>query len=161
MGNCRKITLACLLAFGGAASAQAEIWCDPSQVHISGAFGQAGFRVDVADTDETRARGLMHVEHMPRFEGMLFIYDSPRPAYFWMRNTLIPLDMLFANERGEITSVYENAIPLDETVISGGESVKFVLEINGGMAAILGVRAGDRLHHPTIEDSQIKSCESQ
>lgn len=75
-----------------------------------------------------------------------------------MRNTLIPLDMIFADETGVVTHVHENAIPLDETTIDGGEGVKFVLEINGGLAGRFGIAPGTVLRHPLIE-SAVWPCE--
>ena len=92
----------------------------------------------------------MYVESLPMLEGMLFIYPEPQAVTFWMKNTLIPLDMLFVGPDGTILSLHENAIPHDETTISGGEGVIAVLEINGGMARRLGITVGDRLEHPVF-----------
>ncbi len=128
----------------------AALACAPGAVTIEGGFGTARFSVAVADDDAERARGLMYVEEMPLMAGMLFVYDRPQRVSFWMRNTLIPLDMLFAGADGTIGRIHANAIPLDETPIPGGEAVQFVLEINGGVADRLGVVPGDRLHHPAI-----------
>lgn len=127
--------------------------CAPDRVMVSGAWGRAVFSVTVVDTAETRAQGLMHVEEMPTMAGMLFVYDAPHRAGFWMRNTLIALDMMFAGPDGTIQRVHENARPLDETVIDGGDGVQYVLEINGGLARRFGIGAGDRLHHPQIANS--------
>ncbi len=93
----------------------------------------------------------MFRESMPTSAGMLFVYDRPQRASFWMRNTLIPLDMVFADENGVVTRIHENAVPLDETGIDGGPGVQFVLEINGGLAARLGLDVGDEMRHPAIE----------
>jgi hypothetical protein len=101
----------------------------------------------------------MFVEDMPTMTGMLFIYETPRRASFWMRNTLIPLDMLFADPTGVITRVHENAVPLDETSIDGGDGVQYVLEINGGMAARLGIEAGDVMQHPAFGEDAAAPCE--
>lgn len=131
--------------WAGAAAA-----CGPGRVDVVGDWGRAGFRVDVADTAQERAQGLMFVETMPLSQGMLFVYDAPTPTRFWMRNTLIPLDIIFAGADGVITRVHGNAVPLDETPIPGGEAVQFVLEINGGLAQRLGIGPGDRLRHPSI-----------
>jgi len=84
----------------------------------------------VADDAAERAQGLMFREAMPLSSGMLFVYGRPQRVSFWMRNTLIPLDMIFADARGVVTRVHAEAVPLDETPIDGGEGVQFVLEIN-------------------------------
>lgn len=120
------------------------------------------FRVEVADTPESRAQGLMFRESMPRFSGMLFVYEAPGPVAFWMRNTLIPLDMLFFDPSGLLTHVHANARPLDETPIPGGENVLYVLEINGGLAETLGIAEGAVLRHPAIDPAQAAwSCAAE
>lgn len=132
--------------------------CSPDAVTVVGDFGQARFAVDVADTNETRARGLMFVEEMGTLEGMLFVYESPRHATFWMKNTLIPLDMLFADASGTIVTLHEYAIPGDVTTIDGGEGVLAVLEINGGLSSRLGIREGDLLQHPSFGAAAALPC---
>jgi uncharacterized protein len=109
------------------------------------------FAVEVADTDATRARGLMFRESLPRFSGMLFVYPEPLAATFWMENTLIPLDMLFFDPAGRLTRIHENAVPLSREVIFGGENVLYVLEINGGLARTLGIAEGAEIRHPAID----------
>ena len=134
--------------------------CAPDRVDLRGDWGQAQFSVDVADDNEERARGLMFVESMPTSRGMLFVYDRPQRAVFWMRNTLIPLDMIFADRTGKITHVHSNAIPLDETGIDGGNDVAFVLEINGGLAERMGIAVGSELRHPSVgADDAIWPCQ--
>lgn len=131
-----------------AAGAQAE--CAQDQVELRGDWGQAAFRVELADDANERSIGLMHRESMPTMAGMLFVYESPRRAAFWMRNTLIPLDMIFIDETGTVTHVHHQAKPLDETTIDGGDGVKFVLEINGGLARTFGIGVGTEIRHPSI-----------
>ncbi len=121
--------------------------CTIEAVEIKSANGQVQFKVDVADDPVERSKGLMHVESMPRFSGMLFIYETPGPADFWMKNTLIPLDMLFADATGTITHIHENAEPLSLASIHGGKDILYVLEINGGMAAKLGIEEGAVMRH--------------
>ncbi|MCC5975821.1 MAG: DUF192 domain-containing protein [Rubellimicrobium sp.] len=133
--------------------------CRADMLTVHGDFGQARFSVIVADEPETRARGLMFVEEMPKMAGMLFVYDAPQRATFWMRNTLIPLDMLFADPQGVIRHIHEMAIPLDETTIDGGEGILFVLEINGGLAHRLGIAPGDVLQHPAIGPDAARPCD--
>lgn len=141
-----------------ATSSTAVAACSEDVVTIVGDFGQARFSVEIADDVQERAQGLMFVEQMPTLGGMLFIYDEPSPASFWMRNTLIPLDMLFLDETGVITHLHANAIPGDETPIPGGDAVLAVLEINGGMAARLGIAEGDAIQHPSFGDIAAIPC---
>lgn len=99
----------------------------------------------------------MHVPSMAQSKGMLFVYDTPQPVAFWMKNTLIPLDMLFVDGSGTIRKIHSNAIPHDETAIPGGQGIQYVLEINGGLAEKLGLEAGAQMQHPSI-DSPIWPC---
>lgn len=135
--------------------------CSETRVTVKGAWGQAHFNVSVADDPEERAQGLMDVPDMPTMSGMLFIYDQPQHAHFWMRNTLIPLDMIFASRDGRIAHIHENAIPHDETVIDGGVGVFAVLEVNGGLAGRLGVEIGDVLQHPGFGAEGILLCNAE
>lgn len=124
--------------------------CADNRVDLRGSWGQAAFTVEVARTPDERNRGLMHREEMPRSAGMLFVFERPKPVSFWMRNTLIPLDMVFLDEFGVVQRIHENAIPLDETPIPGGENIQYVLEINGGLASQLGLTPGTELRHPAL-----------
>jgi uncharacterized membrane protein (UPF0127 family) len=144
----------CLTIFAHTASAE----CSPDRVTVSGDWGQAHFQVSVADDNAERAQGLMFVEQMPIMAGMLFVYDQPQSVSFWMRNTLIPLDMLFVAPTGEILAIHENAIPLDTTPIPGGDGVQMVLEVNGGLSARLGVEVGNVLQHPSFGAQAILPC---
>jgi hypothetical protein len=136
-----------LLAIAGAAEAE----CREDRVDLRGPGGQARFTVDVAGTAEERARGLKFRDSLPRSAGMLFVYPEPQPVSFWMKNTLIPLDMIFADASGVVTRVHAMAVPQDTTSISGGPGVKVVLEINGGLAARLGIAPGSVLRHPSLD----------
>jgi len=89
----------------------------------------------------------MFRENMARFSGMLFVYDKPQVVNFWMRNTLIPLDIIFMDRTGAVARVHHNAVPLDESPISGGDDIYAVLEINGGLAEALGIQQGAVLQH--------------
>lgn len=128
--------------------------CAPDSLELRGPHGVARLHVELADTAEERARGLMFRAELPMSAGMLFAYDRPQPVNFWMKNTLIPLDMIFADHAGRVSRVHENAVPGDETPIPGGDGVQFVLEINAGMARRLGVVAGTALRHPAISADQ-------
>ena len=126
--------------------------CAPGTVEMRAASGSVmRFSVEIADTLAERSQGLMNRPTMATSAGMLFVYDKPQPARFWMKNTLIPLDMLFADATGLVTRVHSNAVPLDPTTIDGGEDVTLVLEINGGLAKRLGVDAGAVLRSDMIE----------
>ncbi|PIE15212.1 MAG: hypothetical protein CSA68_07635 [Rhodobacterales bacterium] len=125
--------------------------CRPDSVDLRGGWGQAHFTVELADTPQKQAKGLMFRKKLPASAGMLFVYDTPRPAKFWMENTLIPLDMLFVDIRGQVTRIKHNARPLDKTVIEGGDQVALILEINGGLARALGISVGSELRHPALD----------
>lgn len=144
----------CLLGAGS------PVWalCADDKVTIKGDWGQATFSVDVADDDAERAQGLMFVAEMPTLSGMLFVYDRPLPLSFWMKNTLIPLDLLFTGPNGEILRVHENAIPGDMTPIPSGADAQAVLEINGGLSRRLGITAGDVMQHPSFGADAILPC---
>ncbi len=132
--------------------------CAPDKVELRGDWGQAQFRVELADTPEERARGLMFREQMPRSAGMLFVYEAPGPASFWMKNTLIPLDMIFADKDGVVTRVHSRAVPGDLTAIDGGRGVLVVLEINGGLAEAMGIVPGSELRHPALGQTAAWPC---
>ncbi|MGV6847216.1 MAG: DUF192 domain-containing protein [Marinibacterium sp.] len=133
--------------------------CRPDVVDLRGDWGQARFTVEVADDDAERSRGLMFRESMPRGAGMLFVFDHPQRVSFWMMNTLIPLDMIFADATGRVVKVHSNAIPGDTTPIPGGDAVFAVLEINGGLAERYGITAGSDLRHAAFGDSAAWPCD--
>ena len=159
MGKYRNslVGVAVSVAFAGVADV-AYGDCQNDTLLIAGRFGEAQFSVSVADTSPKREQGLMHVKNLPRFDGMLFVYDAPQTTAFWMRNTLIPLDMLFADKKGVIVKIHENAIPLDETPIFGGKAIQFVLEINGGMVGTLGIETGSQMYHMSIDAESLDHC---
>ncbi|MES2143660.1 MAG: DUF192 domain-containing protein [Pseudomonadota bacterium] len=133
--------------------------CSADRVELRWDGGKASFAVEVADDVKERAQGLMFREKLPMSAGMLFVYESPRRASFWMKNTLIPLDMIFADGTGKVTRVQSNAVPGDLTPIDGGEGVEFVLEINGGLAKRLGIAEGAELRHPAVGADAAWPCE--
>ena len=127
--------------------------CRADRVEVRSGASVAQFTVELADTPPERAQGLMFREAMAKSAGMLFVYERPQAASFWMKNTLIPLDMIFADPTGLVTHVHANAVPGDETPIPGGENVLAVLEINAGLAARLGIVPGAVLRHPSLEQA--------
>jgi uncharacterized protein len=146
------LSLATSLATGSAAVAGG---CRNDIVELRGDWGAARFSVEVADSNAERAQGLMNRESMASGAGMLFIYDAPQPASFWMKNTLIPLDMIFVDETGLVREVKSNAIPGDLTPIFGGNDILMVLEINGGLAGRLGIAPGSEIRHPGLSPEKI------
>ena len=147
----RRSVVAVILAVS-AVAAQAEQSCSDDTVTLRGAWGSARFTVEVADEPQEQQQGLMHREEMALGNGMLFVYDSPRTLSFWMRNTLIPLDMVFIDARGVVQHIHHMAKPLDETPILGGQDLLSTLEINGGLAKRLGITVGSQVRHPAFAD---------
>lgn len=109
---------------------------------IRSATGEHRFTVEIAATPEQQQRGLMFRSAVGPDEGMIFPYDPPQDAAFWMKNTLVPLDMLFIRADGTIARI-SHAVPLSLDPVPAGEPVAAVLEIRGGRAAELGIREGD------------------
>jgi uncharacterized protein len=105
------------------------------------------FRVWIADTSERQMQGLMFVRDLPADQGMLFVHDRARVASMWMKNTFIPLDMLFIDARGRIVTIHENTTPRSLETLSSGRPVLAVLELRGGEVARRGIRTGDRVVH--------------
>jgi uncharacterized membrane protein (UPF0127 family) len=114
-------------------------------LEIVTARGDYHFQVEVADTSASRERGLMFRKSLAGDRGMLFDFKTPQAVAFWMKNTLIPLDMLFIGTDGRIVSIARDARPMDETAIPSGGSVLAVLELRGGRAAEIDAEPGDRV----------------
>ena len=143
--------LCVLLLICGAGAAAAG--CAPDRVDLRGPWGEAQLQVELATTPESRSKGLMFRESLPRGAGMLFVYETPQRASFWMKNTLIPLDMLFVDRSGTVTRVHHDAVPGDLSAIVGGDAVYAVLEINGGLARRYGIVAGTQMRHAVFDDA--------
>jgi uncharacterized protein len=105
------------------------------------------FKIEVMRTNEERAKGLMFRQFLPADRGMLFDFVQEQLITMWMRNTYIPLDMIFIKADGRIHHIHERAQPLDETTISSNGDVRYVLEINGGTASKLGLKVGDMVKY--------------
>jgi uncharacterized membrane protein (UPF0127 family) len=137
------------LLFAGAAHAQnPNVKFDKSEMTIESGGKSLRFTVEIADNDDRRMLGLMHRRQMAADAGMLFDFKRDAPVAMWMRNTLIPLDMLFADKDGVIRHIHERAVPLSEAIISSDGAVRGVLELNGGTVSRLGIKVGDRMVHP-------------
>jgi uncharacterized membrane protein (UPF0127 family) len=109
--------------------------------------GEHVFKVEVMRTDEQRARGLMFRRHMPADRGMLFDFKTEQRVMMWMRNTYIPLDMVFITKTGIVINVAEDTEPLSERTISSAAPAFSVLEVNAGVARRIGLKAGDQVKH--------------
>jgi hypothetical protein len=118
-----------------------------SELTIVSSSGPHRFIVEVAKTPAQMEQGLMFRRSMASDAGMLFEYEEPVVATMWMRNTLIPLDMLFVDGRGRIVNIHQRAVPLSLDVISAAGPVRAVIELNGGTAARLGIAPGDLVQH--------------
>lgn len=101
--------------------------------------------IEIADTVAKRTQGLMYRRSLPADAGMLFIFDSSRPVSFWMKNTYISLDIVFANEAKQIVSIAKNTTPLSETFIPSGAPAMYVVEVNAGFCDTHGVNVGDSM----------------
>jgi len=130
-----------------AAKAQLQSFAT-SELTIVSATGPHRFTVEVAETPAQMEQGLMFRRNMAPDAGMLFDYKAPTAATMWMRNTLIPLDMLFVDGQGRIVNIHQRAVPQTLDVIAAGAPVRAVIELNGGTAARLGIAPGDRVQHP-------------
>ena len=100
-------------------------------------------QVEIAATDAARRQGLMFREELAQDHGMWFEFETVAPVSMWMKNTYIPLDILFVSERGKIISIAKNTTPLSRRLLASGGAIKFVLEVNAGFAERHGIRKGD------------------
>jgi len=127
---------------------------DESKLTIHSASGDHAFNIEVVDTAESRAQGLMYRQELADDAGMLFDFLGEQQVSFWMMNTFIPLDMLFITADGVVKNIHVNARPHDPTGIPSDGPVQFVLEIPGGRSVELGIEAGDTVTHPRIKAAE-------
>jgi uncharacterized protein len=118
---------------------------------ITGKSGVHEFKVEIADTETTRERGLMFRRDLPEGRGMLFDFHQEGDVNFWMQNTYIPLDMIFIKADGRILRIEQNTEPLSTRLIPSGGPVLAVLEVIGGTAVKLGIAPGDRVDYPIFK----------
>ncbi|WBU63034.1 DUF192 domain-containing protein [Paracoccus aerodenitrificans] len=151
-------TFACVTTLLSVMPAVAQPVCSPDlavfpEIDLS-------VNVEIADNNAERAQGLMNRESLAEDSGMLFIFEQPRETSFWMKNTLIPLDIVFMDETGTIRHVHPNAIPMDLTPIPGAAPGDpdperlMVLEVAGGEAQRMGLKPGIAMAHPRLDQSQ-------
>lgn len=112
--------------------------------------GPRSFAIEIADTSEKRSRGLMFRQSMPADRGMLFVFEETRAVGFWMQNTSLPLDLVFIAEDGTVRGI-RRGTPFSTDLISSRGAVRFVLELNEGIAQKTGIAVGDRVRHPVID----------
>jgi uncharacterized membrane protein (UPF0127 family) len=130
------------------AAVQAADATDKQILEIASRTGVHVFAVELAATDEQRAKGLMFRTSLPEGEGMLFDFKRDDFVTMWMKNTPLSLDMIFIRSDGRIQRIAENTVPFSEKVIPSGGPVRAVLEVVAGTAKKLGIAAGDRVGHP-------------
>jgi uncharacterized membrane protein (UPF0127 family) len=112
--------------------------------------GRHQFEIEVAATSDTQARGLMYRRKLAPDAGVLFVYPATGPLSMWMKNTYLPLDMLFIDAAGHITHIVERTVPLSTRIIRSNGPARAVLEVNGGTVDRLGIAKGDRVVHPVF-----------
>jgi uncharacterized protein len=135
-----------LLATAAVSSAQ-ENAVMAKTLTIETAKGSYKFAIEIAGTEQQRERGLMFRKELPEGTGMLFNFHAERPVTFWMKNTYVPLDMIFIHADGTVASVGKG-VPLSEELIPSNEPVLAVLEVIAGTAQKIGLKPGDKVHHP-------------
>ncbi len=124
-----------------------EAACRPDVVDLKNEQTTIRFNIELAATPQERSRGLMFRDSLPNRSGMLFVFDPPQRVAFWMKNTLIPLDMIFLDQTGTVVHVHQGAVPGDLTPIEGGDDVFAVLEINAGLSSRYSIRTGTVMRH--------------
>jgi uncharacterized protein len=133
-------------------AAPASITFEEGPLTIDAEHDSFEFQIEMAVSPEQRSQGLMFRESLEEDRGMLFDFGRPQRASMWMRNTYVPLDMLFIDAQGRITQIAADTQPLSDAVIASREPVRAVLELRGGVSAKLGIKPGDRVIHPLFTD---------
>lgn len=134
--------------FAQPVNVQQRITFPTAELTIESSGKRHKFNIEFADTDERRALGLMYRTTLAADAGMLFDFKVDQPVAMWMRNTRLPLDMLFITRDGRIANIAQRTVPFSETSIYSSGPVRGVLELNGGTAERLGLKPGDRVIHP-------------
>jgi uncharacterized membrane protein (UPF0127 family) len=152
MAALRSILLGLLLLLLPGLAAGADLATfTKAPLTIETTAGTSRFTVELALSPAQETQGLMFRRTMAADAGMLFDLGDNHVATFWMKNTFLPLDMLFVGADGKIAAIHERAVPLSEATISSAVPVRWVLELNGGTVARLGIRPGDRIHQELVD----------
>lgn len=148
MGKRRNGTILGLIA---ALTAGQGVACPQDKIDIRTSAGVIStYSIEIADDAAERAKGLMFREEMALDHGMYFVYPSGRPVAFWMKNTPLPLDIIYINERGIICSIAADTTPYSEEALPSGCAAQTVLELNAGEAEAAGIRVGAPVRHPAV-----------
>ncbi|MBV2143817.1 DUF192 domain-containing protein [Falsochrobactrum sp. TDYN1] len=123
---------------------------DPQLLVFNTQNGKVAFGVEIANTDAARVRGLMWRTDFPKDRAMLFVFGEMRRIMMWMQNTPSPLDMVFLDDTGHVSSIYENAVPFSEDIISSETPAAYVVELLAGTVKKTGIKRGDRAIHRII-----------
>jgi uncharacterized membrane protein (UPF0127 family) len=141
------VALAALVFLSGCSPAeQPQSGLPKAEIVIDTPHGAQRLSVELAATEDSRRIGLMFRDHLGADEGMLFDFGHEQFASFWMKNTVLALDMIFIKADGTISTIAENTVPYSEEAVPSSEPVQAVLEINGGRARALGIAPGEKVH---------------
>jgi hypothetical protein len=146
--------LAIVVALFGCAATPPPAPLPVSSITIDTRHGPVKFRVEVAADEVSRDYGLMNRKSMPANDGMLFDFQQPSQVTFWMKDTILPLDMLFVRADGTIANIKARATPFSLMPIPAAEPVRAVIEINGGRARALGIEPGETVHNAIFHNAR-------
>jgi len=146
------IALLSLGKTGWAQDAAMALPVDPQPLVVQTDAGERAFSIEIADDPQERSRGLMYRESLPDDRGMLFVFESTQRVGFWMKNTPLPLDLVFIGQDGIVRDILPGA-PFSEASIALGDPVRFVLELKAGTAEKAGIETGDSVHHPAVNQA--------
>ena len=132
--------------------------CEAGFLNIKFNQSQTKIRVELAENFEDRKKGLMFRQTLDLGSGMLFVYESPQTVNFWMKNTLIPLDIAFADESGIIKRVVKNTVPYSLDLILGGDNIKYVVEVNAGVSSEINLFEGSQIQHEKLAEAALWQC---
>lgn len=149
----RATALGTLLLIAAAGSASSALSLPTTEIVVDTSSGPKAFQVEVAADPAAQQRGLMYRRELASNAGMLFDFHRPAELWFWMKDTILPLDILFIRSDGTISTIAPNTVPFSTKAIPSAEPVRAVLEINGGRAHDLGIRVGDKVHAAIFHNS--------